>query len=111
MTDTWRPLAVDPNKHPIHGSVRKIESITNTSVGASAFVAVTVPAGKYTKSIVASMRAPGATFLVAASASGSTYYTISGTFELDICAKPGDTLFYVKTAASSAGVLEVMFLG
>lgn len=101
-------LKTDGNGHPIQGG-NKIGDVLAVSITAAGWVAVTMPAGIYSKRVYFNTR-DAASFLISAIAAGTTYATIaaSAPFWLDIVASPADVICYAKGTTTT--VLEVIVL-
>lgn len=100
-------LKTDGNGHPIQGG-NLIGGVIEVSISvALEFVAVTIPAGVYSKRVYFTTR-DAAAFQVSAVAAGTTYASIASGFWLDIVASPADVICYVK--GTSTTTLEVIVL-
>lgn len=98
---------VDSNGNIITNAGSSITSILNIDINTSTYVAVTVPTGKYCKSLVMQTR-DGSPYLIATSSSPTTYMTMSSPLSISIVGIPSQVLCYVK--ATVEGVLEVILL-
>jgi hypothetical protein len=106
MATDYNPFALDPNNKVIP-SAKSISGILNVAINTSTYVAVTVPAATYCKSVLMQTR-DGSPFLVSDVLAGTTYATITQPLGIDIYGIPGKVLCYVK--ATVAGTLEVILL-
>ncbi len=88
-------------------SARGFSKILNIAINTSTYVAVTVPAATYCKSVLMQTR-DGSPFLVSDVAAGTTYATMNQPLGIDIYGIPAKVLCYVK--ATVAGTLEVILL-
>lgn len=88
-------------------SANSIAGVLNTVINTSTYVAVTMPAGTYCKSVLLQTR-DGSPFLLSNVSDGTTYATINQPLSIDIAGKPGEVLCYVK--ATVAGTLEVILM-
>ena len=103
----YSALKTDGNGHPIQGG-NLIGDVIEVSISvALGFVAITIPAGIYTKRVYFNTRDAAAVQISAISA-GTTYATIVVPFWLDITASPGDIIGYAKGTTTT--VLEVIVL-
>ena len=99
-------LKTDGNKNTIQGG-NLIGSVIEVSITAASFVAVTIPAGIYSKRVYFTTR-DAAAFQISAVSAGTTYASIASGFWLDITANPTDIICYVK--GTSTTTLEVIVL-
>jgi hypothetical protein len=102
-----RPLKIDPNGHVIQAGTL-IGDVIEVSISVVlGFVAVTIPAGIYSRRVYFNTRDAAAMQISAVSA-GTTYASIASGFWMDIAADPGDIICYVK--GTSTTTLEVIVL-
>ena len=101
-------LQTDGNKNPIQGG-NKIGTVIEVTTNTSTFVAITIPAGIYSKKLYFNAR-DNTAYQLSAIVAGTTYSLIaaSSPFWLDITAVPGDVIGYVK--GTTITVLEVIVL-
>lgn len=102
-----RPLKIDDNDKIIQAGV-KIEDIVEVSITAGGWVAVTIPASIYPKSIYITTR-DQANFLLSNDSGGSGYATIPSGFGIALAAEAEEIIFYAKGVTSTT--LEVILLG
>ncbi len=107
MATGQRSFKSDGNKNAIQAGV-KIEDVMEVSITAASFVAVTIPASIYPKSIYVTTR-DQTNFLLSNDSGGAGYATIPSGFGIDLAPEAEEIIFYVQ--GTSTTTLEVILLG
>lgn len=107
MDKNQRLLKTDANGSLIQAGI-KIDDVLEVSITAAAFVAVTIPATIYPKSIYITTR-DQSNFLLSNESDGNGYATIPSGFGIDLAPEASEIIFYAKGTTTTT--LEVILLG